>query len=141
MSARASGLLKRTLGCVGHLLEFCTIPGWDWHGPRKGSVPASFRARLLEIVEYNGKRIGGIARVEASRHQFDGWYVQFSLRHVGTYDFVGKCGAYCISLSRHPPAENEPRWCCVYSEVIGWVAPIQCTDESHTHDSNSVDIV
>ena len=105
MATRRNGLLKRACKCVGHLLEFVPIEGWGWYG---AGMPAPFEARLLEIVERDGCRIGGVASVETDEHPFCGWFVEFRTRHVGTYDFVGKTGAYVIWLSDDPSMAAGP---------------------------------
>jgi hypothetical protein len=86
---------------------------------------------LIQIVETDGKRTGGIAKVETPGHEFSGWYVQFHLRHVGTYDFWEKTGWYVVWLSRKPPVKDDGGSPSVLEQVIGWAAPIRCTDASH----------
>ncbi len=128
--AEENGLCADALACLDHVLEVTTVCGWDWHGAA-GHVPPPFHIRLLELVECDGRRTGGIGRVESIGHAYHDWYIEFHLRHMGSYDFVKTTGTYSIWLSAHSPRAigEQPR---VFQEVMGWASPIECTDPCHS---------
>lgn len=96
---------------VGRLLEVEPVYGYGWSGAHGAfaEVPSPFRARLLRLVTWREKRMGGIVRIETNL-PLDARWMTFSLRHRGHYDFQDRVAHYTVSLYRGdtvPPHETE----------------------------------
>jgi hypothetical protein len=93
---------------IGAVLFVEPIPGWGWHygiNTPTGLVPAVFHSRLLRPWPDpdSGLRRGGIARIEEPDHQFDGRFLSFESRLVGSYNFMDRLGRYNASITDTDP--------------------------------------
>jgi hypothetical protein len=86
---------------IGKLLKVKPIYGWGWDGNKEAPfVPKDFKIRLEKLWWHDGKRRGGIGKIETKGHTYDGWTVIFNIRHVGTFNFTDRIGYYNISITK-----------------------------------------
>ena len=81
---------------LGKHLHVKPIYGWGWSrlsiaepalSFAEAAGPATFRIRLLGLFESEGTIRDASARVEEPGHVCDGWFVAFSTRGQGEFDF------------------------------------------------------
>ena len=81
---------------TGKLLRAMPTYGWGWcrlnpNEPRlsyeEASGPKDFHMRVLGFFEHEGKLRGAKAKIEEPGHPADGWFVVFSTRLEGEFDF------------------------------------------------------
>ena len=105
------GLDDSVLPYVGRMLEVRPFYGWGWNGNvEEPAPPAEFMMRLVRLWSTQGERRGGVGRVEQPGHPFDGFWVVFSTRHVGTFDFADKPAHYNMSISPNVPVDRDDGW-------------------------------
>ena len=95
---------------VGKILQFIPIEGWGWSGthPIDPAGPSPFRALLKELPPCQGVKKGGLAIIQEPGHPFEGWWVDFRIRHKGALcDFHTLC-VYTITISPHSLDSTAP---------------------------------
>jgi hypothetical protein len=101
------GLDDSVLPYVGRMFEVRPIYGWGWEGNvEQPAPPTEFAMRLLRLWSVQGERRGGVGQVEQQGHPFDGFWVVFSTRHVGTFNFEDKPAHYNIAISPNAPVDQ-----------------------------------
>lgn len=76
---------------------------------KEASGPSEFNPRVLSFIEVAGELIGAAGVVEQPEHPCNGWYVVFSLRHQGSYDFESNPPHCNISLGVEFEDGSQPR--------------------------------
>jgi hypothetical protein len=105
------GLDDSALPYVGRTFDVQPFYGWGWQGNvEEPGPPAEFSMRLVRLWSTQGERRGGVGRVEHSGHSFDAFWVVFSTRHVGTFNFTDKPAHYNISISPNEPVDAPSGW-------------------------------
>jgi len=123
------GLDESTDAFVGPLLDVRPFYGWGWDGNVEApAAPESFRVRLHRIWRERGDRRGGVGLVQEPGHRYHGYWVLFSTRHEGTFNFTSAPGHYNVSLSETEPVDNSSGWpvaaaggdhAAGYAEIVG----------------------
>ena len=145
------GLDRSTEAYLGQTLEVRPFYGYGWsenrlvndHYVHFGiSVPLPFAMQLIRLWSFlEVERRGGVGRVATPGHPFDQFWVVFSTRHLGEFNFNDKQGHYNLDISPIEPSEStDDGWpripTAVRPEVAyaGW-AEIEAT---HGHTPRQV---
>jgi hypothetical protein len=75
---------------------------------KEASGPSEFNLRVQSFIEVEGELQGATGVVEQPGHQCNGWYVTFSLRHQGSYDFKANPPHCNISVGPEFEGGTEP---------------------------------
>lgn len=87
---------------VGNRALVSPIEGWGWSDDR----PPSFEMELVDLVaDDSGQLRGGSGRILEKDHKYDGYWVLFSARHQGTWNFTNQLGDYDLCINRSLPED------------------------------------
>lgn len=102
------GLDDSTETAIGSVLRVEPFYGWGWSSDTQNriDVPEPFCIRLLRLYSLQGKRVGGVGKVESPSHKFEGYWVVFSIRHVGQYNFVDHVDDYNVQVGPQEPSND-----------------------------------
>src|SRR5687767_11469966 len=93
-----------------HLAGLLRVDPFFGDGWSTGDVPEPFEIRVQRFFKEKGEWRGGVGRVETRGHRFAGLFLIFSVRHVGTFNFVDKVGSYTLFLCSNDPVGHERDW-------------------------------
>jgi hypothetical protein len=113
-SGRRHGLDSSTDAFVGRLLFVAPVFGSGWdviamdaaHARATFVVPPPFHVRLERIWTEQGERRGGVARIMENGHPYDDYYVVFSIRHEGMWNFSSRMGMHTITIGPEAPTHG-----------------------------------
>ncbi len=79
---------------VGEFLLVECVYAWGWSKKNTGTVEIvrPLRTKLVELWDFDGERRGGIGQVQDPEHPCDGYWVVFSTRHAGVWNFDDRFG-------------------------------------------------
>jgi len=87
-------------------------------------VLEKFELSLESLWSWRNELRGGIGKVATQGHRAQGWWVMFSTRHSGVFDFDTTVGIYNLSLGGAKPEPNcdgwplfEEHYCSGYGEI------------------------
>lgn len=122
------GLSEASRGYLDQLLVATPTYGWGWSRVMPSepalnfgqmSGPAPFRMRVLGFFDFQGELRGAKAKIEEPGHSCDGWFVGFSTRHAGEFDFETRVPVCNISIG---PVLEEADWpkICGPGAIVGF---------------------
>ncbi len=88
--------------------------GWGWQRTEPSRVaqpteaPPDFVLRVVEFFEWEGVLRGGVAKVEEPDHVFNGYWVVFYTRPLGSYNFTDNPTTYSIQIGLNEPRMLDP---------------------------------
>jgi hypothetical protein len=77
-------------------------------GKKVGKDP--FYIRLLRFWDYQGKRYGGIAKIEEKRLWCNNFWVIFSIHRAGSYNFTDQIGQFRVRIGPEEPVFWNGIW-------------------------------
>ncbi len=77
-------------------------------GRKVGKYP--FHIRLLQFWDYQGKRYGGIAKIEEQKLWCNNFWAIFSIYRAGNYNFTDKIGQFSIHIGPEEPVFWNGIW-------------------------------
>lgn len=77
-------------------------------GKKVGKRP--FYIRLLRFWDYQGKRYGGIAKIEERRLWCNNFWVIFSISRTGNYNFTDQIGQFSVHIGPEEPVFWNGIW-------------------------------
>jgi hypothetical protein len=102
------GLDDSALLYIGQILEVRPIYGWGWtRNVEEPAPPSKFWIRLSRLWSYQGERRGGVGQVQQPHHPFDGFWVVFSTRHAGTFNFADRPAHYNVTIGPNVPVDHS----------------------------------
>jgi hypothetical protein len=91
-----SRLDDSVLEFIGKRIFARTFYGWGWaegDNERTNSVPVkvptSFHFQIVEFIDWNDERRGGIGHIEEPGHIYDGYWLLFYISPCGRGCFLG----------------------------------------------------
>ena len=69
-----------------------------------------FHIRLLKFWDHQGKRYGGIAKIEEKKLWCNDFWVIFSINRTGTYNFTDQIGEFSVHLGPEEPVFWNGIW-------------------------------
>jgi hypothetical protein len=113
------GLEQSCKSYVGSLVAVKPVWGWGWSRldapevpvpAEVNGVPRPFHCRVKDFFCFQDELRGVIGKVEGSGHIYDGLWVVFSTRVVGTYNFTDRL-PYCdVQLGSVMPVGEWPEF-------------------------------
>ena len=110
-----SRLDDSVLEFIGKRIFARTFYGWGWaegDNERTNSVPVkvptSFHFQIVEFIDWNDERRGGIGHIEEPGHIYDGYWLLFYMRQCGCFDFFSKIADYNFHIGRNRPSLFPP---------------------------------
>lgn len=97
---------------LNNLVLVKPVYGWGWtrvDAPEipvpaeVNGVPRPFNCRITEFINYQGKMIGAIGKIEEMTHIYDSLWTFFYLRVSGKFNFTDKAGYYNLEIGSQPP--------------------------------------
>jgi hypothetical protein len=77
-------------------------------GKKLGKTP--FHIRLLQLWDYQGKRYGGIAKIEERKLWCNNFWVVFSIYSAGNYNFTDQIGKFTVHIGPEEPVFWNGIW-------------------------------
>jgi hypothetical protein len=108
-------LTEKTRDYVGKRVLVSPFYGWGWARSGAGTQPLTYEEASgpapfhVCIVEFFPGRepMGGLALIEESGHPYDGLDLSFSVRHLGTFDFVDRVDDFNVLIREHREVQER----------------------------------
>lgn len=89
--------------------------GWGWQNTGSDETvsqiavaPADFSLRVLRFFKWQGVWRGGVAKIEEAGHIYDGFWIVFYSRPLGSFNFTNKLTAHSLQIGLNEPWMLDP---------------------------------
>jgi hypothetical protein len=139
------GIEEESSKYIGQSLFVTPFYGWGWCRMDPGAPqlsyeesagPKPFHLRLESLGKDGNSFRYGIGRIEEEGHEYNGFWAEFSVRHIGRFNFTDRVGAYNISIGPEKDAKGiqEHSFVLTGSPLLGGFAEIK----AHERDKSVV---